>query len=182
MNYLKLSKEIAYALRHHPGQYGLELDNQGYVQIEELLLTLNHTKHYPKEITLEDLQTVIELSDKKRLEIFDGKIRALYGHSIKDQIKKNPSTPPAVLYHGTSHKALRSILAEGLKPMDRQYVHLSIDQETAMLVGKRRDENPVLLSIHTKAVLQAGIQFYLGNDKIWLADSIPAKYIQVTLQ
>ncbi|MDE6407806.1 MAG: RNA 2'-phosphotransferase, partial [Anaeroplasmataceae bacterium] len=144
MNYLKLSKEISYILRHNPSQYSLELDDLGYVEIEKLLNALNATRHYPKEITLEDLFKVIELSDKKRLEISSNTIRALYGHSIKEQIIKSPATPPLVLYHGTSHNALEKIIVEGLKPMQRQYVHLSIDIETAIQVGKRRDASPIL--------------------------------------
>ena len=32
-------------------------------------------------------------------------------------------------------------MKEGLKPMNRQYVHLSQDKETAYLVGSRHDQN-----------------------------------------
>ena len=179
MNYLRLSKEISYALRHNPKQYNLSLDSLGYVQVKELLLALNNSKHYFKEITLEDLQKVIEISDKKRLEIKEDKIRALYGHSFITKIEKVLALPPEILYHGTSHSTLDKILKEGLKPMNRQYVHLSVDQETAIQVGKRRDEKPVLLSIDTKRAIESGIKFYLGNDKVWLSDPIPAVFLTV---
>ncbi|MDE6661659.1 MAG: RNA 2'-phosphotransferase [Anaeroplasmataceae bacterium] len=179
MNYLRLSKEVSYALRHNPKQYNLTLDSLGYVQIEELLFALNKSTHYPKEITLEDLNKVIEISDKKRLEITEDKIRALYGHSFITKIEKVSALPPEILYHGTSHSTIDKILKEGLKPMNRQYVHLSVDQETAIQVGKRRDEAPVILSIDTKSAIQSGIKFYLGNDKVWLSDPIPIQYIRV---
>ncbi|MBD5390577.1 RNA 2'-phosphotransferase [bacterium] len=179
MNYLRLSKEISYALRHNPTQYDLTIDFLGYVQIEELLSALNKRTYYTKEITLEDLQKVIEISDKKRLEIKEDKVRALYGHSILTRIEKKPALPPEILFHGTSHFAIDRILKEGLNPMNRQYVHLSVDQETAIQVGKRRDVVPIVLSIDTKRAIKGGINFYLGNDKVWLADPIPACFLSV---
>ncbi len=41
MDYDKLSKEVSYALRHAPWEYELELDENGFVLIEQLLNSLN---------------------------------------------------------------------------------------------------------------------------------------------
>ena len=49
----------------------------------------------------------------------------------------------------------------------------------AMLVGKRRDKNPVILKIDSKAASKDGVKFYIGNDKVWLCDEMPAKYIKI---
>jgi len=56
-------------------------------------------------------------------------------------------------------------------------VHLSVDVETAEQVGKRRDDEPVLLTIRALDAWQCGVQFYIGNEKVWLADAIPPEYI-----
>lgn len=169
MDYLKLSKEISYALRHAPWEYELEMDEEGFVPLEQLLSAL--------EITKDDVIKVMEISEKKRLELKDNKIRALYGHSIPMHIKKIEGTPPSILYHGTAKRFLDSIKETGLLPMKRQYVHLSVDEETATAVGKRRDNTPVLLRIDTQQAIADGIKFYIGNDKVWLCDILPAKYI-----
>ncbi len=179
MDYMKLSKEISFALRHKPWQYELELDREGFVPIDQFLFALNETKHYPKQIEKEDLFKVIEISEKKRLEIKDGKIRALYGHTIPMLIEKDPMSPPELLYHGTSHNVLDSILKAGLQQMKRQYVHLSMDIETAEQVGKRRDTNPVILVIYAQKADKNGIRFYKGNDKVWLSNPIPPQYIEI---
>lgn len=179
MDYLKLSKEISYILRHHPEEYNLTLDEFGYVEIEKLLNTLNNKKQYPKEITLEDIKCIMKNAEKKRWEISEGKIRALYGHSFEKDIKQEEKKPPNTLYHGTSHKALEKILSEGLLPIERQFVHLSEDVETAIIVGKRRDLNPIILEIDSQKAYKEGIKFYCANDKVWLAKSIPVKYIKV---
>ena len=179
MNLVELSKEISYALRHAPWEYELELDEQGFVPIAQLLHALNESNKFEREIVQADLEEIIATSEKKRHEIVGDKIRALYGHTIPQIIKKEPGIPPAVLYHGTTHRALPQILQDGLKPMQRQYVHLSIDVETATRVGKRRDPEPVILKIDTEAAQKAGIQFYIGNDKVWLCNRVPKECITV---
>lgn len=170
MDYLKLSKEISYALRHAPWEYELEMNEEGFVPLEQLLNAL--------EITKEDALKVMEISEKKRLELDGDRIRALYGHSIPMHIKKVEGTPPAILYHGTAKRFIDSIKEKGLLPMNRQYVHLSVDVETATAVGKRRDHNPVLLKIDAQKAIADGIKFYIGNDKVWLCDELPIEYIQ----
>ncbi len=172
MDYIKLSKEISYALRHAPWEYELEMDEEGFVPLEQLLSAL--------EITKDDVIKVMEISEKKRLELDGDKIRALYGHSIPMHIKKIEGTPPSILYHGTAKRFISSIKETGLLPMKRQYVHLSVDEETATTVGKRRDSTPVLLKIDTQLAIADGIKFYIGNDKVWLCDKLPVKYINFT--
>ena len=179
MDYTKLSKEISYALRHAPWEYELELDSEGFVHVEQIINAINESGNYDRPITISDLEHIIEISDKKRHEIQGDKIRALYGHSIPMHISKDVTIPPDVLYHGTTHKALDSILSAGLKPMGRQYVHLSVDTDTAMQVGKRRDNDPVILVIDAQKAYADGIIFYKGNDKVILADYVSAQYIRV---
>ena len=120
---------------------------------------------------------MIEKSDKKRHEISGEKIRALYGHSIPQRIRRELKAPPEILYHGTARKFVQAIQEKGLLPKSRQYVHLSVDTETALQVGKRRDEQPVLLKVRALEAYNEGVRFYLGNDKVWLADNVPSKYI-----
>ena len=172
----ELSKEISYALRHAPWEYELEMDDEGWVSIEQLLDALRKEVKW-KEVSEIDLTTMIERSEKKRHEIFNGKIKAHYGHSIPMRIVKDEKMPPEVLYHGTSRRFLNSIKEIGLLPQNRQYVHLSQDIETAHLVGIRHDMKPCILKIDANQAWRDGIRFYYGNEKVWLADEIPSKYI-----
>ena len=67
----------------------MELDENGWVSVEQLLTALNESNKW-ENVTLEDLEHIIKNSDKKRHELVNGKIRALYGHSIpKKIVKKN---------------------------------------------------------------------------------------------
>ena len=177
-DYSELSKEISYALRHAPQEYGLTLDEQGWAPVEDLIKALKKRDKY-SALTVQDITVMIQTSDKKRHELVGDRIRAFYGHSTEVKIKKDAIQPPDVLYHGTAHKFLQKILQQGLIPKERQYVHLSQDTETAITVGKRRDTDPVVLRIDAITAWKDGIKFYHGNETIWLADSIPVKYIQL---
>jgi len=178
--YINISKAVSYALRHNPSAFGLELDSEGWVSVGDLINALNKENSH-LDVTVASLCYIIDNSEKKRFEIKDNKIRATYGHSIKQKIEYTPQEPPAVLYHGTTHQAYREIAGlsgKGLKPMGRQYVHLSSDITTAITVGKRRDPNPVVFSINARLMYDDGIEFYhTGNDTTWLCDSVPKYYI-----
>ena len=177
MNYQSLSKVISYALRHAPWEYELEMDEEGQVLVEQLLEALHREEKW-KNVCEADLHEIIRTSEKKRFEIKDGKIRAFYGHSIPMKIAKQEMMPPDILYHGTARRFLDSILQNGLLPQSRQYVHMSHDVETAETVGKRHDARPCILAIDAKRAWEDGVKFYIGNEKVWLADVIPGKYIE----
>jgi putative RNA 2'-phosphotransferase len=176
MDYQRLSKEVSYALRHAPWEYELELDDEGWVANTQLLDSLRESQVW-QSISEQDLYTMIQTSDKKRHEIVHGKIRALYGHSTPQKIKREPAEPPVILYHGTARRFIQAIQESGLKPRQRQYVHLSADTKTAVQVGKRRDDEPVILEIQALDAWNDGILFYHANENVWLADSVPNKYI-----
>lgn len=177
MKDMDLSREISYALRHAPWEYELEMDEEGWVPVEQLLDALHRTVKW-SNICEADLNEMIEKSEKKRHELADGRIRAFYGHSIPMKILKEEKVPPDVLYHGTARRFLESINENGLLPQSRQYVHLSQDIETAENVGMRHDDKPCILIIDTKMAWNDGIKFYFGNEKVWLADKIPSRYIR----
>lgn len=177
MNFIELSKEVSYALRHAPWEYDLEMDEEGWVPVEQLLNALHGTEKW-KKLEESDLSNMIKKSEKKRHELKDGKIRSYYGHSTEMKILKKEQIPPNILYHGTARRFLESIRKNGLLPQNRQFVHLSKDLETAKSIGKRHDSKPCILIVDAKMARNDGINFYLGNENVWLADAISAKYLK----
>ncbi len=175
---ISVSKTIAHALRHKPETFGLTLDAGGWVELSALLTALSDRAHVT--ITEADIREIISTSEKKRFELKGGHIRATYGHSISAKIEHSPAIPPDVLYHGTSKGAYQAIKTEGIKPMGRQYVHLSSDCETAVRVGRRSDRHPVVLVVDSKKMYEEGFQFFhSANDGTWMCEIVPEKYISV---
>lgn len=120
-------------------------------------------------------------ASKQRHEIRAGRIRALYGHSLPGRVERVPASPPDEMFHGTSPAAAEAIRVEGgLHPMGgRQFVHLSVDRDMAREVGARKALEPVILAVAAREAATAGVMFYAGNRKVWLADSVPARFIEV---
>lgn len=174
---IALSRTISHALRHEPWLYELELDPEGWIGVDLLISALGHTNEQWRNLNESDLLAMITASDKQRHELSNGKIRALYGHSLPQTLLKQAATPPEILFHGTSPKAIAQIQSEGLRPMNRQYVHLSTNQETAQQVGKRKTTTPIILCIDALSAHGNGIPFYRGNDIVWLADQIPPEFM-----
>lgn len=171
-----LSKLMAYILLHRPDEFGLVLDEDGFVPLKELQQAIAEEDGWsyvrPSHIT-----EAVYTGDRERFEIEDERIRAASGHSRPQRIQYEPTTPPRILYYGTRRKAYPHILQRGLDPMGRQYVHLAASEELAMRIGRRRDSNPVLLEIQAERASENGVIFYQANTLIYLADHIPQSYI-----
>lgn len=174
---VRLSKTVAHALRHQPEEYGLELDEEGWVPVASLLAALHTRGNSWQRVSVADLEKIIANSEKQRFEMRAGKIRAFYGHSTAEKIEKQAVPPPPILYHGTTQQAVTSIRRGGLQAMKRQYVHLSTNEKTAHQVALRRTQQPVILQIAALRAHEQGIRFYQGNEDIWLADAIPPTFI-----
>lgn len=167
---------MSHALRHAPWEYELELDDEGWVSVEQLLEGLHELPHF-QNVTRSDFEQVIRDSSKSRFELKDERIRALYGHSVPGKLSKQEGTPPDTLYHGTQQRFISAIRQSGLKPMSRQYVHLSVDTTMANTVGSRRGNQTVILQIKAGEAAKHGVKFYEGNAQVWLADFVPPEWI-----
>ena len=172
----RLGKLLSYILRHRPDEYGLVLDPEGYVTVKELLQALHEEEGWAF-VRQDHLQEVAFASDRGRFEIDDKRIRASYGHSLPVAIHYDKAEPPKILYHGTRRRTYPVILIQGLKPMGRQYVHLTTTRELALRIGRRRDPDPVLLEIQALRAHQEGIPFYRANELIFLVDTLPPRYL-----
>ena len=172
-----LSKLISLILRHEPTKFGVELDRSGWASVDQLLAVLANHGH---PITRPELDKIVVTSDKQRFALSpDGaRIRANQGHSIDVELELAPTTPPAVLYHGTVDRFVASIQAQGLVKGERHHVHMSADVATAIAVGGRRGK-PVVLTIDAATMLADGHAFFRSQNGVWLVDHVPARYLAV---
>ena len=178
---IKLSKFLALLLRHQPERFGLALDEEGWASLSEVMEILRGLPNF-RWATRADVMEIVEKGSgdgKRRFEVEGDRIRARYGHSVARPIRYVPCRPPDRLYHGTSPDALPSIRREGLKPMGRQYVHLSLDPETAARVGSRHAAHPVVLTVRAAEAHTAGIEFYQAEESVYLARRVPQDFLEL---
>jgi len=171
----RFSRWMAYVLRHNPARYGLQPDRHGYVDVEEFLLIAR--RRYPR-VTPERLLEFIETGGTGRFEIAGNRLRARYGHSIVVEPAGPPVEPPARLYHGIDAARAGAALADGLKPSDRQMLHLSDTLEEALTIIRRKTEQPALLRIDAAGAHAAGIPFY-REGKVYLVAFIPPAFLSL---
>jgi len=171
----KVSKFLAFVLRHRPEEIGIELDSAGWVSVDELIAGCV-AKGCP--LTRARLDSIVKESDKQRFHFNDNqtKIRAAQGHSAQVDLELQPSEPPDVLYHGTASRFLASIEKQGLQKQGRQHVHLSTNIGTASSVGKRYGK-PVVLTVDSRRMQDDGCLFFVSENGVWLTDHVPAEYI-----
>jgi len=111
MDYTVLSELVSHALRHEPDEYLLQLDSEGWVEVNALLQAIKRRSSDWADLTEAHLRMMIQHFAKQRHEIRAGRIRALYGHSTRQRLLKDVRKPPEVLYHGTGPTAAQLILA-----------------------------------------------------------------------
>ena len=173
----KRSKLLSLILRHRPELAGLRLGDGGWVEIDDLLAGLFAMK---RRMTREQLIEAVGSNDKKRFSISeDGKyIRAAQGHTVKIDLGLAPLEPPHILFHGTAHRSLDAIAKQGLLPMWRDHVHLSLDIETATKVGMRHGK-PVILKVDARGLQASGQNFYQADNGVWLTGPIAPEWFDV---
>lgn len=171
----RASRWLAYVLRHAPHEYGLHMDSEGWVDVQQLISV---DSGYC--LTHDVVTRIVEEDDKQRYQLNDTgtMIRAVQGHTATAR-DYQPEVPPSVLYHGTKQKSLCGILCNGLLPMQRHHVHMSADVATAEEVANRRKGVSVILQIDSLAAHSQGVTFYRSENGVWLCGSIPPEFIAI---
>jgi len=172
---VKVSKYLAKHLRHQPERIGLTLRPGGWVEVGALLRACESHGFMLSRAELDD---VVATSDKQRFAFDDtgSLIRANQGHSVDVDLGLEPMRPPDVLFHGTGAGSVAGILRDGLKPMGRHHVHLSVDVDTALRVGGRHGA-PVVLVVDAGGMFRDGHIFYCSANGVWLTAAVPASFL-----
>ena len=166
-------KYLSYILRHSIDDFNYgHIDENGWMDIDYLVEAKGFTKELIDEIVLTNNKSRYEFNDNKT------KIRARQGHSIPVDVELPVTSPPDTLWHGTADRFVPSIMEKGILRMSRLYVHLSPDEETARIVGRRHGK-PVILRVDAGQMEADGYVFYLSANGVWLTTEVPVKYITV---
>jgi putative RNA 2'-phosphotransferase len=171
----KISKFLSLVLRHKPEAINIDLDENGWVDVD---LLIEKSKLSGYDLDINALKYIVEKNNKKRFSFNStlDKIRANQGHSLKIELGYLSQKPPEILYHGTGIKNLTSILKTGLQKRNRHHVHLSNDFETAINVGKRHGE-PYVFKVLSEKMSANNFDFFLSENGVWLTENVPSIYL-----
>jgi putative RNA 2'-phosphotransferase len=175
----KLSIFVSKILRHNPELVDVELAPDGSCRVDALLMGINSKPNW-SGVTVEDLQEIVDTDEKQRYSLSNGRVKANYGHSCI-KVAYPSAVPPDILIHGTSLATWETIRTDGIRSMNRSYVHLSSSRDFAILAGRRKSKVSSLVLLHAQALEahKAGILFYLSDNGVWLAEYVPPQFISL---
>lgn len=181
-DYIRLSKNLSYLLRHGAQKEGIEITDDGWVEIPTLLRYLNRRD----KVTRDDLEKVVRENNKRRFLIEGNRIRANQGHSMRVAVEMEQltiDTVPKVVVHGTYKQFLNQILQQGLKIMGRQHIHMTtgLFKDKDVISGMRSSAD-VFIYIKAREAIADGIPFFRSENGVILTSGIrgvlPPKYFE----
>jgi len=140
-----VSKRMCHLLRHAAHTEKVDMTAQGYVNIADLVMWLNHDIKI--QVTMADIRHIVEHDLKARHKIMNGQICAVNGHSLSLPLitfypyDHKIGGHTRYLVHKTYMKLLQAIVKEGLIRMLRNHVHLSMQTGKA---GLQRKSKPTI--------------------------------------
>lgn len=174
----RIIRVLAFALRHHPHRFGVALDDEGFAGLDELVVGIRFSHYDWATLDRHQVEDAIRHTDPGRFEVRDGLVRACYGHSIPLGSPGELRLPPDVLLHGTSAVTVTTVLATGLRPMNRAFVHLTSDPDYAAQVMAAKGGG-VVIRVRASEAATAGIEFFQANPHVWLAREVPSPFLRI---
>ena len=165
----QLSKLISYVLGRSPSEFGLVPDPDGFVKLKEFLKAVSEEDglRYMRRPNINEILTTLP---DPPIEIKDNYIRAKHRDRLPGL--RPAQNLPKLLYTCVRRKAYPAVLEKGIFPMGFSHVILSSEPEMAKRMGKRKDPEPVFLSVQTQISMDRGIVFYEAGDPLFLTESI----------
>ncbi len=170
-----ITRSLAYMLRHQPEEFDLELDDEGYGEMKDVLHAL--TERTGEEIEEDDVLEAIDSGGRKRYEVVDGRIRALYGHSFSTD-PGEPSEPPEFLYVGVGSRDADRATDRGLRGGRRAFLHLALDFDEAQEMGRRIAPDYAVVTVRALDAWEDDVLFY-DRHSLFLSEEIPTDYLEV---
>lgn len=173
---IKLSKTMSWLLRHHVSDKGLNMDDEGYILLDDML-SLDEFNG----VNYDQVRYVVDNNEKKRFSMVEKDtrwyIRANQGHSkaTGDLIDDTKALTPVdtsrvtVAYHGTNNKAWKGIKVAGLRSMGRKHVHMASAPD---VVAGLRKNSPVVLEIDLAAAAEHGVEFMESENGVILTKDL----------
>ena len=178
----RLSRFLALVLRHRAHNFDLEVDDEGFVSIDDLLDVIDEEHRALDWVEFEHIEALTKTEGRQRFQVKDDRVRATYGHSFRRPINYPSAEPPAELYVGVLSAKLPELRAKGLLPTGRQYVHLSESSTEAEEIGRHQGDDSMVVTVQAGKAAKEGVQFHHPTRGLYLVNKLASKYLDVEMQ
>lgn len=173
-----LGRTMAGVLRHFPQRYGLEMDGHGWVDLQDLVTAIRIRHKKFRFLKPHHIIALVQTDPKGRYRFDEGRVMATYGHSLDLDLQLPTDDIPPVLYYPTTEEESAILLEVGLRPADRQWVHLSDTLDSAVEAGQVRTANPVILEVDAEKAREDGIVIKKAGKVVYITDEVPPDYVR----
>jgi putative RNA 2'-phosphotransferase len=170
----RISKLLSLILRHRPDEFGLNMDQYGFIPLDEVVESVQQRYSAVEE---DDVRDLVGTSRQHRFEIVDDRIRALYGHSFFVEMDGEPMEPPEHLYLCVPSAQGRRMQEEGIRSEDRFYLHLSPTREVAESRAGTVAAPCIVEVRAAAATAEAQVQFWSRGEVVLTKHVINAGYV-----
>ena len=165
----KLSRFLVYLLGRRPDEFGLVLDNDGFIRIKELLKALQEEPGW-RHVRQGHLNEALIVPENPVIETDGERIRALDTSRIP--MAEEPGDLPKLLYMAIRTRSYPAAVDKGLSAPPGRKLTLSTDREMALRIGRRVDNHPTLLTVQVRESIKNGTCFQQYGPVLFLADRI----------
>jgi len=138
------------------------------------------------DLSINEVELLVQSHTFSRFEIRDGNIRALYGHTLMHVSIGIFTQPPELLFHATRASSFNAISQGGLNPKSRRHVHLTSSWEYALNVKNDHEQAGcagIILGVRTAIAQKGAIPFFQASDVVWTTPYVfPAALVLVTVE
>ncbi len=167
----RLAKLLTTALGQSPHEYGLVPDKDGFVAVKELIKAM-HESENTQRIRRTDIEELVLSLPDPGVEVLGNRIRAS-GYRPKP-IPTPAASLPKHLFTCIRRKAHLAVSKQGIRRSGNALpVLLTPDRPTAQRLGRRRDADPVLVTVNTRMATEAGAVISCAGQGLYTAESLP---------
>lgn len=175
----RVGRMMAGILRHFPERFGLTMDGRGWVDLEEFVNAIRASRpNYARWLRKEHIQALVETDEKGRYQIDGGMLRATYAHSVNVNLDDLPEANLDTLYFPVSEEELDLVLETGLRPSDRNMIHLSATPDKAYSAGRVHNPDPILLQIDVKGSTNAGNFIFRAGKTVYITHAVEPDFVK----
>lgn len=174
----RVGRIMAGVLRHFPDKFGVDMDEHGWVDVQDLVGQIRRQKDKLHWLKPHHIEAIVLTDPKGRYQYDKDRVRATYGHSVEVDLDLPTDGIPDTLYYPVAEEELDVVLERGLLPTERKQVHLSETFQNAVEAGQRRGEAPIILEVDAKRAIEEGTVIKQAGKTVYITDSIAPSFLR----
>lgn len=175
-----LGRLMAGILRHFPEKFDLDMDINGWVNIDDMIDALRKRRQDLRRwLRPWHIEAIAETDDKGRYQVRGDAVRATYAHSVEIELDLPSDDIPDALFYPCAEDESELLLEQGIKPGDRRHVHLSKTIANAGEAGRVHHKRPLILEVDCVRAQADGFQFFHAGTTVYLSEGVEGRYVSL---